>query len=70
MDLFIIRPLSSVAGDTADFPNRKKQTQNIRQNEKTKEYVPNEKNRTKPQQETIMACTGLEKREKTLNTEI
>ena len=37
-DLFIIR-----SGDIADIPNTEKQTQRVRQNEETEEYVPNER---------------------------
>ena len=42
-DLFFISLLLSRTGDTADFPNTKKQTQRVRQNEETEEYVPSER---------------------------
>ena len=42
-DLFFIRALLSRAGDIADFPNTKKQSQRVRQPEETEEYVPNER---------------------------
>ena len=48
-----IPPGLSRARDIADFPNTEKQTQKVRQNEETEEYVSNERtNRTKSQQET------------------
>ena len=40
---FFIRPLLSCVGDVAIFPNMEKHTQRLRQNEKTKEYVFNER---------------------------
>ena len=39
-DLFLIRPLLSRSGDITDFPNTYKQTQNVKQNEETEEYIP------------------------------
>jgi len=42
-DLFFIRPLLSRSVDKADFRNTKKQTQRVKQNEDTEEYVPNER---------------------------
>ena len=42
-DLFFIRPLLSSTRDIVDFPNTEKQTQSIWQNEKVKEFIPNER---------------------------
>ena len=50
-NIFFKKPLPSKTGDVADFPNTEKQAERLRQNEKTEEFVPNEKNRTKPQPE-------------------
>ena len=41
-DLLLIKPLLSRA-DVMDFPNIEKQTQRVRQNEETEDYVPNER---------------------------
>jgi len=40
---FFIRSLLSRAEDVADFPNTQKQTQRVRQNEESDEYVSNER---------------------------
>ena len=50
--LFFIKPLLSRTGDVSDFPNTQKQTERVRQNEETEEYVPNERTGQKPQPES------------------
>ena len=40
---FFIKPLPSRTEDVADFPNTQKKAQKLRQNEKTEEFVPNER---------------------------
>ena len=42
-DLFFIRLLLSRTGNVAEFPDTQKQTQRVRQNEETEEYVANER---------------------------
>ena len=41
---FYTKPLLLRPGDVADFCNMQKQTQRVRQNEETEEYIPNEGN--------------------------